>query len=128
MKSYTDIEQSKNLTEILPLESADMFYDGVQDLYKEKVYNIPINGSSITVRTGHSITKKAIKANLLLPCWSLSALLHVINFPSLTQEKENEWEVCVFDHNNDDYIEITASNPVDACYEMIIKLKEQNLL
>lgn len=26
MKSYTDIEQSKKLAEILPLESADMHY------------------------------------------------------------------------------------------------------
>ena len=65
LKSYTDIEQSKKLAEILPLESADMFYDGVQDLYKEKTYNIPMNGSSITVRTGHVITEKGIKSNLL---------------------------------------------------------------
>lgn len=29
MKSYTDIEQSKKLAEILPLESADMNYNNV---------------------------------------------------------------------------------------------------
>ena len=63
-----------------------------------------------------------------IPCWSLTALLSVLNFPSLTQNKENKWEVCVFDHDNDDYIEKTASNPVDACYEMILKLNELNLL
>lgn len=27
MKAYTDIEQSKKLAEILPIESADAFYD-----------------------------------------------------------------------------------------------------
>ena len=45
-----------------------------------------------------------------------------------TQNKEDEWEVCVFDHDNDDYIEKTASNPVDTCYEMILYLRDKNLL
>ena len=27
MKAYTDLEQSKKLAEILPIESADAFYD-----------------------------------------------------------------------------------------------------
>ena len=30
IKSYTDIEQSKKLAEILPLESADMGYNGIE--------------------------------------------------------------------------------------------------
>lgn len=32
MKSYTDLEQSKNLADILPVESADMWYE---DIYYE---------------------------------------------------------------------------------------------
>ena len=64
----------------------------------------------------------------VLPCWSLAALLKTLNFPSLTQNKEDKWEVCIFDHNYDNYIEKTASNPVDACVEMILKLHELNLL
>ena len=31
MKSYTDLEQSKKLAEILPLESADMCYKCLED-------------------------------------------------------------------------------------------------
>ena len=124
IKSYTDIEQSKKLAEILSLESADMFYDGVQDLYKEKVYNIPINGSSITVRTGHIITQKGIKANLLLPCWSLAALLGVLPEPNIFKV-DGLWHI--FCDNNDSCVN-GFDNPVDVCYEMILKLNELNLL
>ena len=119
MKSYTDLEQSKKLAEILPLESADMYYshefvNSAGDYYK---INIALDGYFDDEELGSDI-----------PCWSITALLSVLDFPSLTQNKEDEWEVCVFDHDNDNYIEKTASNPVDACYEMIIKLHEMNLL
>ena len=110
IKSYTDIEQSKKLAEILPLESADMFYN----LGESKLPNV-IYGNYDDFKC-------------YLPCWSLTALLKTLNFPSLTQNKEDEWEVCVFDHDNDDYIKKTASNPIDVCYEMIIKLNKLNLL
>lgn len=126
MKAYTDLEQSKKLAEILPLESADMFYDGVQDLYKEKTYNIPINGSSITVRTGHIITQKDIKANLLLPCWTLAALLSAIPNASLPRNVLG-WQ-CISYKNCICTKGDIADDPVDACVEMIIRLNELNLL
>ena len=58
MKSYTDKKQSKKLAEILPLESADMCYplpceEGDKPLLEEGGF-----GST--------------------PCWSLSALLNVL--------------------------------------------------
>ena len=137
IKSHTSPEQSKKLAEILPLESADMFYDGVQDLYKEKVYNIPIDGSSITVRTGHIITEKGIKANLLLPCWSLAALLGVL--PRFIEFKGDKYYLRFMkeyvEYANDE-VSITGrclhttgnDNLVDACYEMILKLHELKML
>ena len=112
MKAYTDLEQSKKLAEILPLESADMYYP--YDLDSCKVLNIPIVKDDYCIPCVH--------------CWSLAALLSILDFPALTQEKEDEWEVCICDYDNDGYIEKIASNPVDACVELIIKLKEQNLL
>ena len=117
MKSYTDLEQSKKLAEFLPLESADYFHAVDAGIVVTEPYKL--NEDDETVITAY---KGAI------PCWSLSALLKTLNFPSLTQNKEDEWEVCVFDHDNDDYIEKTASNPVDTCYEMVIRLHELNLL
>ena len=114
MKSYTDLEQSKKLAEILPLESADAWWVALN--WQETEYYVEVK------QDGINQPKKAI------PYWSLTALLKTLNFPSLTQNKEDEWEVCVFDHDNDDYITKTASNPVDTCVEMIIKLNKLNLL
>jgi len=111
IKSYTDIEQSRKLADILPLESADMYYDR---------YGTPNVIDNI-------VTHKSIKTDKyqhLIPCWSLAALLGVLDFPSLTQNKDDEWEVCVFDHDIHGYIEKTASNPVDTCVAMIEKLHE----
>lgn len=145
MKSYTDLAQSEKLAKILPIESADMFYNGVQDLYKEKVYNIPINGSSITVRTGHIITEKGIKANLLLPCWSLAALLSVLPIVYTNNKKEicgplhiditdSETPFALWYVNplhKGSIVELKTKeydNLVDACYEMIIKLYKLKML
>ena len=121
IKSYTDLEQSKKLAEILSLDSADMkWYFWKSEIDAPK---LPTFGYSKTAAESYKDTEA-----VYLACWSLSALLKTLNFPSLTQNKEDEWEVCVFDHDNDDYIEEKASNPVDAAYKMIIKLKELNLL
>jgi hypothetical protein len=134
MKSYTDIPQSKKLAEILPIETVDMFYDGVQDIQKEKVYNIPINGSSITVRNGHSITKRAIKANLLLPCWSLAALLNVLSeikpqvYTPILFPSEGKWILQFAEYGHGNVCEVTCDNPVDACVAIIESLHKLNLL
>ncbi len=112
MKAYTDIEQSKKLAEILPLESADMWYcpyPNDVDWYDEP-------------RIG--------KADLLLnqlSCWSLASLLGIIPEPILTCIDKNNWNISTFE-NNHFKDEVISSNPVDACYEMILKLNKQNLL
>ena len=129
MKSYTDIEQSMALSKILPLETADMCYIKHSSSYNPNwefnedfppmiLGNVPIN--EITAET--------------LPCWSLAALLDILPDESeynqfLTLQKEkNEYCCCYEDINGDSFRHIFADNPVDACYEMIIKLHEQTLL
>ena len=145
IKSYTDISQSKKLAEFLPLESADMFYNGVQDLDKEMAFNIPIDGRTITVRTGHIITEKGIKANLLLPCWSLAALLNILPIVYTNNKKEvcgplhiditdSEtpfvlWYVNPLHKGN--IVEIQTKeydNMIDACVEMVLKIHKQKLI
>jgi hypothetical protein len=120
MKSYTDLEQSKKLAEILPLESADMFYneEPEDETYPKDIVDTEY---PMVLREGHI----RFLEEYGIPCWSLAALLSVLNFPSLTQEKEDEWEVCIFDHDNDGYIEKTASNPVDVCVSMILDLHKK---
>ena len=121
IKSYTDLEQSRKLAEFLPFESADQTWAriaiaGNLDVSEELQYRH--NGDM----------PFQYYSGIGIPCWSLVALLKILSFPSLTQNKEDEWEVCVFDHDNDDYIEKTASNPVDACVKMIEKLHGLKML
>ena len=109
IKSFTSLEQSKKLAEILPLDSADMWY-GNEDPYK-----ITIGKWKDTEHDEDD-----------LPCWSLAALLSVL--PEIQGGKP---EISL-----DDYITYShmrglhtkADNLVDACYEMILKLHELNLL
>lgn len=123
IRAFTTIEQSRRLAEILPLESADMFYPWY---IEEDGYTIESGHRITTPNVGNFTTHKANK--MILPCWSLASLLSVLNFPSLTQYKEDEWGVCVIDHDNEGYVETTGDNPMDVCVNMIIKLNELNLL
>ncbi len=111
MKSYTDLEQSKKLAEILPLESADMHYvltDSDLETYSpglEKYYGVLPS----------------------IPCWSLAALLGVIPKPDLIQNSEEIWLVHSW-VNAYPWSVGGYSNPIDACYEMILKLNELKML
>lgn len=65
IKSYTDLEQAKKLKEILPAESADMYYFD----------NLPVP------KVGYSVEVEKLysKTNIdYIPCWSLAALLQVL--------------------------------------------------
>lgn len=127
MKSYTDIEQSRKLEEILPIESADMFWihverEGFNDWWKVET----IQGSFIC-------------RSMNIPCWSLSALLNVMPVTcddgrhclALINSNPNgnvDWLCCYEDHNGNLMMECYGINQVDACYEMIVKLHELNFL
>ena len=118
MKAYADLPQSKRLAEFLPLESADMSWVS-NGLGKPFARTIPIKGDP----------------EELCACWSLSALLDVlpeINGIPLTLEKvkaEDGYDGYYYHIEYEDKILIPYSkNPVDACYEMILKLHEQKLL
>ena len=123
MKAYTDLEQSKKLAEILPLKSADICY---------------VCGNTTLVsptKYGDTSIEKLYKKHII-PAWSLAALFNIL--PKEIVYKKNivylefhVWQNSLEYVNNADYIlHITRSygNPVDACVEMILKLKELNLL
>jgi hypothetical protein len=60
-----------------------------------------------------------------LPCWSLAALLGILpSGKALIHDKESSQYKCICNNIGTPFY----SNPVDACYEMIIKLHELNLL
>ena len=129
IKSFTDLEQSKRLAEILPLESADMHYSKDFD------------GSwfvDLAEYTSVKIPKYVDKVEEhLLPCWSLAALLdiipkHIKDYNVLRTdigEKDfSLWYDEVGYGVNDRLPDITMVCPVDACVAMIEKLHELGML
>lgn len=112
IKSYSDLEQSKKLAEILPIESADMHYRTI------------INGTASTAekpKLGSIITEWDI------PCWSLAALLKIIGHYTL-QTVSNDKKVFIVSEENYPICSDNYSEPLDACVAIIEKLNELNLL
>lgn len=132
MKAFTDIEQSKKLAEILPLESADMEYllehwiDEKTGSHKEEFYEIPV------VKVDDDCPLQPITLN----CWSLTALLNILphcidDIYDLVLGKLSDnkgWYVMYDDVDHFVFLYIAKSNLIDACVEMIVKLKEEDLL
>lgn len=127
IKSYTDLQQSKKLAEILPIESADCYwdYDEMQKFHRISWFE-----------DGYS-KESQLRSNENNVCaWSLAALLDVlpknldIGRPVLTTNYRGYYWVSYFD----EYMKETNltskiyDNPIDACYEMILNLNEQKLL
>ena len=115
MKAYTDIEQSKKLAEILPIESADMYWWPTSLRY----YIEAMDDGDFNEEEGH------------VRAWSLAALFSILpegiieNYyaPNL-QKEDGKYSIA---YGNDELLCI-ADNPIDACYEMILKLHKQKLL
>ena len=128
MKNYTDLEQSKKLAKILPLESADMWYHGHGSPWEsEREYD------------NDACPFHSMRPNWDKPSWSLAALLEEIP------------EVICFDDESDYTLEILKEggfyylsygnsleygkieiepqeNFVDTCVAMIGLLHERKLL
>lgn len=126
MKAYTDIEQSKKLADILPIESADMRYGYIAPYeFSDRMYeggydNIPYPKDFLKKNPNFSEDEY----DGSLPCWSLAALLDYLsaNFRVDIKYLDNYWEL-------DCRVQIMYSKElVDACYEMFIKLNEQKRL
>lgn len=66
MKAFTDIEQSKKLAKILPIESADGFY--------ESQYSSSTDTWETLLFTGN----KWASPEVVIPCWSLAKLLDIL--------------------------------------------------
>ena len=116
IKSYTDLEQSKVLAKILPLESADMNWHELPPIgFFARTFPYKLNNGA---------------TEGLFPCWSLAALLDVLSFPELChniEDGEDGWIVSC-EKNDKGYLSYYKDNPVDACYEMILKLHELKML
>jgi hypothetical protein len=124
MKSYTDLEQSEVLSKILPHESADFGW------------NVFVDGTSrILPISDWDLTKDGSNGVKFFHAWSLAALLNVL--PSLNGRNAilcrdiscDKWHMCYHSTATSPMIDTERyDNPVDACYDMVLKLKENNRL
>jgi len=138
MKNYTDIEQSKKLAKILPLESADVCY---------------VCGDIILVsptKYGDTSIEKLYKKHII-PAWSLATLLNVLPNEIISNnmfECHYQIDIRKYDGgNNTTLYQIAYGNNrglsgswhdmintgekeslIDCCVQMLLKLHELNLL
>lgn len=124
IKSFTDLEQSKKLAEILPIESADMHWQYIEeDNGQLQWFCFPKDFS--------------INQHNTISAWGLAAMFNIIpkkikDFNVLRIDISDESFAIWYDEIgygvNAELPDIEMKEPIDACYEMILKLHEQNLL
>ena len=125
IKSYTDLDQSKKLARILPLESADMYWWSSGKRY----YIEAMDDGDFNEKEGH------------VRAWSLAALLEQLPYEVcdddgvswyLKMDKGDDVYQLIYIKNNYGFTENIHTDMhehfVDACYELILKLHELNLL
>ena len=117
IKSYTDLEQSKKLAEILPLESVDCFwdYDEMQKFHRISWFEDGYNKESQLMLNENNVC-----------AWSLAALLGVLK--DYTLQTNTDGTVFIVCEGKKPIISDFYNNPVDACVAMVEKLHELNLL
>lgn len=117
MKTFTDFNQSKILAKFLPVESADLYYLAKDDRGIEFFSNPSV--------------KDGVCEDIDVPCWSLAALLCVLpqTVRLVGTPKDSYWYCECVNANIQWYASVgNTDNPVDACYEMIVKLNKHNLI
>lgn len=124
MKAYTDLEQSKKLVEIMPLETVDMCFNTHN--------NMP------PLMTPYSKFKEFFNMEptpaFLIPCWSLAALLKYLSeikpqvYTPVLFPSEGKWILQFVEYGHGNVCEMSCDNPVDACVEIVTKLYELKML
>jgi hypothetical protein len=138
MKEFTDVEQSKKLQEILPLESANMYYRYILPK-SNKIEHTPKYGNPAEALEWYNkgYTKFGKEPLSLkeycIPCWSLAALMEILNGAAFTRDGTAPecYEATIFYTDEAPTLKrmtCTGTSYVDACYNMIKKLNEMNIL
>lgn len=130
-KICTSIEQSKKLLELgIDINTADMYYEEVCNLSKAIIGNYILHNQCMEDKD-----YKKLSNPVLSPAWSLSALLDVlpknldIGRPVLATNYKGYYWVSYFDeYMKEKFTSKIYNNPIDACYELILKLYELKIL
>ena len=139
MKNHTDIEQSKKLIGFLPFESADKVHHGIHLGIDGEYHLSGDNTENDVIAIDKEAYNRIFGSEICnqLPCWSLTALLNII--PKYLKDYNvlrididantfSIWYDKVGCGVNTKLPDITMEEPIEACYEMVLKLHELNLL
>ena len=131
MKSYTDLDQSKKLAEILPIKSADMYYEYVLPR-SNKLKHIPSIGNPVEALEWYNkgythFGKEPLSLKeYCIPCWSLAVLLGVIR-----PINENTYTIrgtldggAIISFDEATSVMFQEKEIIDAVFEMVVWLKE----
>ncbi len=114
IKQCSDLKQSKKLSEILSIESADMYW------MHGKLDNVKHLPTPNIIGNAHG---EPLWDDFDVPCWSLAALVNILPTFRIDSSDDHYFRVHCYGKFTEWH-----DNLVDACYEMIIKLHELNLL
>ena len=116
-KSYTDLEQSKKLAEILSHDYADGTWKRVA------IAGINLNVPEEQQYFHDGDTPFVFYSGVGIPSWSLAALLDILPSSTLDSSNGHHYRLHCMGMFSEWY-----ANPIDACVAMIEKLNEQKLL
>jgi len=120
-KICTDVEQSNKFIELgIDVNTADMCY-----------HFIEINKTPLCIRWEKVHDDEKDNS---LPAWSLAALFKYLSeikpqeYTPTLFPTEGKWVLHFVEYGQGIVCAVTCDNPIDACYKMILKLHELNLL
>lgn len=116
LRDFTMIEQSKVLSKFLPTETANMVYCYTKE------------GDKLISPIPTHLTSTPTNTFKYLYCWSLGALLNIIPYPTLGKHADETWSCASWVETVDPYFVKSCDSPIDAVFEMILKLHKQKLL
>jgi len=120
MKIATNLEQGRKLTEILPIESADMYWWCASSNSGKRHYLEVMEGCDFVEEYGN------------VRAWSLAALLDIIPFSRLEKLLDSrhmiKWDCTSYPENHSPVIVTDYDDPIDACVDMIVTLHTLKLL
>lgn len=122
MQHYTTIEESKKLLELgLNPESADMYYKLVYD-----------EDHMISTYEADIVPFKFCGRRKALPCWSLGALLEILEYPQIFKDRLGDEDVwfckCYINGWKEMHQSSAESTPIEAAYSMVCWLIENGYL
>ena len=139
-KSYTNIEQSCKLAEILPLESADMCLTFVNNVWNpvcgkmDDIYKLQKDCYEPDYTKDEYVDFDEFEPKIVT-CWSLAALISVLP-GTITSNDGIAFELNIkkniIEYSNPSlylvYKSVKSDNLIDGCYEMVVWLKENGKL